>query len=37
MAWRNPMNTLISLLLLTLIMLAGPAVIALWYFRGRQV
>ncbi|MBW4700162.1 MAG: photosystem II reaction center protein Ycf12 [Aphanocapsa lilacina HA4352-LM1] len=31
------MNTLISLLLLTLIMLAGPAVIALWYFRGRQV
>jgi hypothetical protein len=31
------MNTLVSLVLLTLIMLAGPAVIAIWYFRGRSV
>jgi hypothetical protein len=31
------MNTLISLGLLVLIMLAGPAVIAIWYFKGRSV
>ncbi|AGY56834.1 photosystem II reaction center protein Ycf12/Psb30 [Gloeobacter kilaueensis] len=31
------MNTLISLALLVVIMLAGPAVIAIWWFRGRQV
>lgn len=31
------MNTLISLALLVVIMLLGPAVIALWWFRGRSV
>ncbi len=31
------MNTLISLALLTAIMLAGPIVIAIWYYRGRSV
>ncbi|MBC7881509.1 MAG: photosystem II reaction center protein Ycf12 [Anaerolineae bacterium] len=31
------MNTLISLALLVVIMLAGPAVVALWWLKGRSV